>query len=102
MSKYSIHPGTTKKYRDLKANYWWLGIKIKIAMYLAECVTCSLFKVDHHKPYDELQQPEIPEWEWDKIMMDFYTKSYKTSRGNDMIWVFHYFLRLILDRDITS
>nr|GEV46237.1 putative reverse transcriptase domain-containing protein [Tanacetum cinerariifolium] len=29
---------------------------------------------EHQKPSDLLQQPEIPEWKWDKITMDFITK----------------------------
>jgi hypothetical protein len=30
-SAYSIHPGTTKMYLDLKARYWWRGMKKEIA-----------------------------------------------------------------------
>ncbi|MFS7931163.1 putative nucleotidyltransferase, Ribonuclease H [Helianthus anomalus] len=26
-SKYSVHPGADKMYQDLKANYWWIGLK---------------------------------------------------------------------------
>jgi hypothetical protein len=26
-STYSIHPGSTKMYHDLKSRYWWYGIK---------------------------------------------------------------------------
>jgi hypothetical protein len=26
-SNFSIHPGTTKMYQDLKKEYWWPGIK---------------------------------------------------------------------------
>ena len=29
-SKYSIHPGSTKMYRDLKENYWWPDMKREI------------------------------------------------------------------------
>ncbi|GKA69490.1 hypothetical protein Tco_0775554 [Tanacetum coccineum] len=32
-----------------------------------------------------LQQPEIPEWKWDKIIMDFITKLPKTKSGHDTI-----------------
>jgi hypothetical protein len=28
-SAYSIHPGTTKMYLDLKTRYWWRGMKKK-------------------------------------------------------------------------
>ncbi|GJZ61014.1 putative reverse transcriptase domain-containing protein [Tanacetum coccineum] len=34
-----------------------------------------------------LQQPEIPEWKWEKITMDFVTKLPKSSSGHDTIWV---------------
>jgi hypothetical protein len=39
-SAYSIHPGTTKMYLDLKARYWWRGMKKEIAQYVARCDTC--------------------------------------------------------------
>jgi hypothetical protein len=26
-SAYSIHPGSTKMYKDLKSRYWWYGMK---------------------------------------------------------------------------
>ncbi|GJW73178.1 reverse transcriptase domain-containing protein [Tanacetum coccineum] len=38
-------------------------------------------------PLGLLQQPEIPEWKWDKITMDFITKLPKTKSGHDTIWV---------------
>jgi isochorismate hydrolase len=30
-SLYTVHPGNTKKYRDLCKNYWWKGMKKDIA-----------------------------------------------------------------------
>ncbi|GJT55083.1 putative reverse transcriptase domain-containing protein [Tanacetum coccineum] len=44
-------------------------------------------KAEHQRPSGLLQQPEIPEWKWDKITMDFITKLPKTKSGHDMIWV---------------
>lgn len=38
-SKYSIHPGKAKMYRNLKSNYQWPGMKREIAKFVAECVT---------------------------------------------------------------
>ncbi|GJU82526.1 putative reverse transcriptase domain-containing protein [Tanacetum coccineum] len=35
----------------------------------------------------ELLQPEIPQWKWDNITMDFVTKLPKLSQGYDTIWV---------------
>nr|GFC79664.1 hypothetical protein [Tanacetum cinerariifolium] len=39
------------------------------------------------KPSGLLVQPEIPEWKWDNITMDFVTKVPKSSQGYDTIWV---------------
>jgi hypothetical protein len=40
-SDYSIHPGGNKMYHDLKATYWWYGMKRDIAEYVALCDTCQ-------------------------------------------------------------
>jgi hypothetical protein len=37
-SAYSIHPGSTKMYLDLKERYWWYGLKRDVAEYVL-CVT---------------------------------------------------------------
>jgi hypothetical protein len=39
-SAYSIHLGGNKMYHDLKATYWWYGMKRDIAEYGALCDTC--------------------------------------------------------------
>jgi hypothetical protein len=39
-SAYSIHPGGNKLYHDLKATYWWYGIKRDVTEYVALCDTC--------------------------------------------------------------
>ncbi|GJS53469.1 putative reverse transcriptase domain-containing protein [Tanacetum coccineum] len=41
---------------------------------------------EHQKPSVLLVQPEIPEWKWEKITMDFVTKLPKTTKGYDTIW----------------
>ncbi|GKB26879.1 putative reverse transcriptase domain-containing protein [Tanacetum coccineum] len=45
--------------------YWWSGMKKDIAVY----------------------QPEIPEWKWERIAMDFVTKLRRTSSRHDTNWV---------------
>ena len=40
-SAYSIHPGSTKMYHDLKSRYWWYGMKRAIAEYVALCDNCQ-------------------------------------------------------------
>ncbi|KAJ9555226.1 hypothetical protein OSB04_009840 [Centaurea solstitialis] len=86
-SKYSIHPESTKMYRDLKMNYWWPVMKLDVASYVEKCVTCLQVKAEHQKPYGSLQPLDIPEWKWEHITMDFVTKLPRTLRGHDTIWV---------------
>ena len=35
-SRYSIHPGATKMYRDLQEVYWWNGMKRDIAEFVSK------------------------------------------------------------------
>ncbi|GJW69548.1 putative reverse transcriptase domain-containing protein [Tanacetum coccineum] len=86
-SKYSIHPGSDKMYQDLKQLYWWPNMKTDIAAYVSRCLICSKVKAEHQKPSGLLVQPEILEWKWEKITMDFVTKLPKTANGYDTIWV---------------
>ncbi|GJY03225.1 putative reverse transcriptase domain-containing protein, partial [Tanacetum coccineum] len=86
-SKYSVHPGADKMYYDLRDLYWWPGMRRNIAEYVSKCLTCSKIKAEHQKPSGLLQQPEIPEWKWEKITMDLVTKFPKSSSGYDAIWV---------------
>ncbi|GJW66985.1 putative reverse transcriptase domain-containing protein [Tanacetum coccineum] len=86
-SRYSIHPGADKMYHDLRDLYWWPGMKRDIAEYVSKCLTCSKIKAEHQKPSGLLQQPEIPEWKWEKITMDLVTKLPRSSSGYDAIWV---------------
>nr|GEU69745.1 putative reverse transcriptase domain-containing protein [Tanacetum cinerariifolium] len=56
-------------------------------MYVSKCLTCSKVKAKHQKPSGLLQQPEILEWKWENIIMDFITKLPRTRSGHDSIWV---------------
>ncbi|GJW40820.1 putative reverse transcriptase domain-containing protein [Tanacetum coccineum] len=62
-SKYSVHPGADKMYYDLRDRYWW-----------PEAIWPAV-------------APEIPEWKWEGIAIDFVTKLPRTSSGHDTIWV---------------
>ncbi|GKB89846.1 putative reverse transcriptase domain-containing protein [Tanacetum coccineum] len=44
-------------------------------------------KAEHQRPLGLLVKPEIPQWKWDNITMDFVTKLPKSSHGYDTIWV---------------
>jgi hypothetical protein len=71
LSRYSIHPGSTKMYQDLKQHYWWTKMKIEIARYVARCDTCRRVKAIHMKTAGPLQSLPIPTWKWEDISMDF-------------------------------
>ncbi|GJT95686.1 putative reverse transcriptase domain-containing protein [Tanacetum coccineum] len=72
--KYSIHPGSEKMYLDMKKLYWWANMMANIANYVSKCLTCAKVKAEHQRPSGLLVQPDIPQWKWDNITMDFITK----------------------------
>ncbi|GKD50702.1 putative reverse transcriptase domain-containing protein [Tanacetum coccineum] len=84
---YSIHPGLDKMYHDLKKLYWWPNMNAEIATYVSKCLTCAKVKVECQKLSGLLVQPEIPQWKYGNITMDFVTKLPKTLTSQDTIWV---------------
>ncbi|XP_076944842.1 uncharacterized protein LOC143615649 [Bidens hawaiensis] len=86
-SRYSVHPGATKMYRDLKQNYWWPEMKRDVAKYVKKFLTCLQVKAEHQKSYGKLQPLDIPVWKWEHITMDLLPKLPRTARGFDAIWV---------------
>ncbi|GJZ89530.1 putative reverse transcriptase domain-containing protein, partial [Tanacetum coccineum] len=73
--------------RNVKKLYWWPNMKADIATYVSKCLTCAKVKAEHQRQSGLLVQPEIPQWKWDNITMDFVTKLPKSSQGYDTIWV---------------
>ena len=59
-SKYSVHPGETKMYRDLKRQFWWSHMRRDIADYVRKCSTCQQVKFEHRKPGGLLKPLDIP------------------------------------------
>ena len=51
-SRYSIHPGSTKMYRDLKEYYWWPNMKREVAEWVSKCLTCQRVKAKHRRLVD--------------------------------------------------
>jgi hypothetical protein len=87
LSRYSIHPRSTKMYHDLKQHYWWTKMKIEIARYVARCDTCRRVKAIHMKAAGPLQSLPIPTWKWEDKSMDFIVGLPRTAKGYDSIWV---------------
>jgi hypothetical protein len=86
-SDYSIHPGSTKMYQDLKQRYLWYGLKRDVAAHVALCDGCQRVKAEHQRPTGLLYPLKIPEWKWEEIDMDFITGLPCTQKGYDYIWV---------------
>jgi hypothetical protein len=84
---YSIHPGSTKMFMDLKELFWWNNMKREIAMFVSECHTYQRVKAEHQSPATLMQPLNIPEWKWQDIGMDFITGLPLTPNKKDMIWV---------------
>nr|GEV24234.1 putative reverse transcriptase domain-containing protein [Tanacetum cinerariifolium] len=107
-SRYSIHSDADKMYYDLKDLYWWPGMKKDIAEYISRCLTCSKIKSKHQKPSGLLQQPEIPEWKWEKLTKSAHflpiREDYKTEKLvriyiNEIVAGHGVLVSIILDRD---
>ena len=47
---YTVHPGETKMYRDLKQSFWWKRMKVDIARYVASCGAYQQVKAQHKRP----------------------------------------------------
>ncbi|GJV82169.1 putative reverse transcriptase domain-containing protein [Tanacetum coccineum] len=76
-----------KMYHDMKMLYWWPNMKADIATYVSKCLTFSKVKAEQLKPSGLLVQPDLLEWKWEKITMEFITKLPKTAVRFDTIWV---------------
>jgi hypothetical protein len=87
LSKFTIHPGSTKMYRDLRENFWCPNMKGEIAEYVSGCDTCQKIKASHLKTAGQMQLLSIPAWKWDDISIDFIVGLPLTPRKHDSIWV---------------
>ncbi|KAF8086993.1 hypothetical protein N665_0605s0001 [Sinapis alba] len=86
-SKFSVHPGLNKMYKDIKRYYHWVRMKTDVAEWVAKCPTCQLVKAEHQVPSGLLQNLSIPEWKWDHITMDFVSGFPTTRNRKDAVWV---------------
>jgi hypothetical protein len=85
--RYSIHPGSTKMYHDLRQQLWWTRMKHETARYMSECDTYWKVKAEYIKPGGLLQPFCILELKWDDIIMDFIMGLPLMARKFDSIWI---------------
>jgi hypothetical protein len=86
-SWYSIHPGSTKLYHDVRQQFWWTRMKHEMTRYVLECDTSRKVKADYMKLGGLLQPLIFPKWKWDDIRMGFIVGLPLTTRKFDMFWV---------------
>ncbi|GKE84106.1 putative reverse transcriptase domain-containing protein [Tanacetum coccineum] len=75
-SKYYIHSGSDKMYKDMKKLYWWPNMKADIATYVSKCLTYAKVKAEHQRPSGllaevgevQLTSPEIVQETTEKII----------------------------------
>ena len=49
-TSYTIHPGGTKMYQDLRETFWWNNMKREIGQYVARCLVCQQVKMEYQRP----------------------------------------------------
>ena len=84
---FSIHPGSTKMYQDLKMSFWGSGMKRDVSEFVTKCLVCQRVKAKHRVPSGLLQPIRISEWKWDRITMDFVVGLPLTRKKHDSVWV---------------
>ena len=86
-SRFSVHPGGTKMYQDLRRQYYWSGMRRHVGDFVRRCLTCQQVKAEHQKPAGLLQPLEVAEWKWEHVTMDFVTHLLRTQQKHDAVWV---------------
>ena len=82
---FTIHPGSTNMYQDLKMSFWWSRMKRDVLEFVTKCLVCQREKTEHQVPSGLLQPIRIPEWKWDRITMDFIVGLPLTGRKHDSV-----------------
>ncbi|GMI66048.1 hypothetical protein HRI_000274100 [Hibiscus trionum] len=86
-SPFAMHPGSTKMYRDLRDEYYWVGLKKDVAEFVSKCLVCQRVKAEHQFPSGLLQPLKIPEWKWERVIMDFVSGLPLSPSKKNSVWV---------------
>ena len=62
-------------------------MKREVADFVARYLVCQEVKAEHQKSFGKLQSLDIPEWKWDKIIIDLVMGLPRSTKGYDSIWV---------------
>ncbi|XP_073061747.1 uncharacterized protein [Primulina eburnea] len=85
-SRYSIHPGGKKMYKDLRSQFWWKRMKRDVIDFVRRCLNCQQIKAERRRLGGELRSLEVPTWKWEHISMDFVTHLPRSTGTIDAIW----------------
>ncbi|KAL4032860.1 hypothetical protein IC575_005943 [Cucumis melo] len=59
-SPFTMHPGSTKMYQDLRNVYWWRNVKREVADFVSRCLVCQQVKALKQRPAGLLQPLSVP------------------------------------------
>lgn len=74
-SRVGGHGGEVKTYLRLAVDWFWMGMRKDVTIYLQQCVTCQQNKASQQSPTGLLQPLPLPTQVWDDISMDFIEES---------------------------
>ncbi|GMI70928.1 hypothetical protein HRI_000762100 [Hibiscus trionum] len=74
-------------YRDLKDEYYWVGLKKDVDEFVSKCMVCQRVKAEHQVPSGLLQPLRIPKWKWERITMDFVFGLPLSPSKKNSVWV---------------
>ncbi|KAA0054665.1 ty3-gypsy retrotransposon protein [Cucumis melo var. makuwa] len=86
-SPFTMHPGSTKMYQDLRRVYWWRNMKIEVADFVSRCLVYQQVKAPRQRPTSLLQPLSVLGWKWESVSMDFIMGLPRTLKGHIVIWV---------------
>ena len=86
-SRFALHLGGTKMYRDLSLPVLLERDEETHGGFCSTMSRVSTVKAEHQKPVGLLQPLEVAEWKWEHVTMDFVTHLPKTQQRHDAVWV---------------
>ncbi|KAL0544041.1 hypothetical protein IC582_019152 [Cucumis melo] len=54
-SLFTMHPGSSKMYQDLRCVYWWRNMKREVVDFVSKCLVCQQVKTSRQRPAGLLQ-----------------------------------------------
>jgi hypothetical protein len=73
-SPYTVHPGGTKMYRDVKGSYWWNNMKKDIVKFVEQCSTCQQVMAEHQRLVGTLKAVAYTKMEVGRDRYGFYSR----------------------------